>query len=216
MGMIRAAVFACLAPGLAPGLAAAHPHIFVDARVEVVISPEGLEAVRLTWIYDEFFSLLVTEDMGLDEDLDGTLTPPELEELAAYVLAWPEGYGGDLTVSVGGEPVALGARRETGFDFVEGRMVETHLREVRAPLDGPVTIRVFDPGYYTAYTVETPVTVTGGEGCEARIARADILAATDMVEELLYAMPQDEAEDFFPEVGEAFADTITVTCAGSS
>lgn len=210
--MVRVALIACLAPGLA----AAHPHIFVDAQVEVVIGADGLEAVRLTWIYDEFFSLLVTEDMGLDDDLDGTLTEAELEELAAYVLAWPEGYGGDLTVSVGGEPVALGARSEAGLDFVDGRMVETHLREVRAPVDGPVTIQVFDPGYYTAYTVEAPVKITGGAGCEAQIARADIMAATDMVEELLYAMPQDEAEAFFPEVGEAFADTITVTCAGST
>lgn len=200
----------------APGLAGAHPHIFVDAEVEIVVGAEGVEAVRLTWIYDEFFSLLVTEEMGLDPDLDGVLTDDELAVLSDYVLDWPEGFGGDLLVTAGAGPVALGAREEAGVAFEDGRMMESHLRPLAAPVAGPVTVKVFDPSYYTAYTIAAPVTVTGGEGCSVGIARADLVAATDMVEEMLYAMPQNEAEMVFPEVGEAFADTITVTCTGFS
>ena len=209
-------IFCSLALALLPGLAGAHPHVFIDTRVEVILDEDGLQAVRLTWVYDDFFSLLLTEDFGLDQDMDGELTPDELQQLADYVLAWPEGYAGDLIVEAGGRALPLGPRQQHELTYSEGRMAETHLRPVGAPLDGPISIKVFDPAYYPAYSTIGPVEVTGRDGCSARITRADLMAATDMVEEMLYNMPESEAEMMYPEVGESFADTITVTCAGSS
>lgn len=195
------------------GLATAHPHLFVDAEVELVFENDRLTAVRLVWTYDEFFSLLLTEDLGIDDDLDGTLTRGELSTLSNAVLDWPEGYVGDLYVTQAGQQLQLGARRDASVAFEDGQIVESHTRPVEAA-PGDVRVKVYDPGYYTAYTVVTPVTVSGSEACAAQVTRADLIAATERVDELLYAMPQDQAEMFFPEVGEDFADTITVTCGG--
>ena len=50
--------------------------------------------------------------------------------------------------------------------------------------------------------------------CSATILPADLDKAYTLVEELLYATPAAEVEEAFPEVGEAFADTVTVSCAG--
>ena len=194
--------------------AQAHPHLFVDARVALVHEGRSLQAVRLTWTYDEFFSLLLIEDLGIDSDMDGQLTEAELDTLSGAVLDWPEGYEGDLYVTQQGQPVQLGARQDASVAFEDGRVIERHTRPVTAAAPGGATVRVYDPGYYTAYTVVTPVTVSGTDACAAQVTRADLVAATETVDELLYGMPQDQAEAQFPQVGKDFADTIHVTCGG--
>lgn len=199
--------------GMLAAPAQAHPHLFVDAEVELVFQGDRLSEVRLVWTYDEFFSLLLTEDLGIDDDLDGVLSRGEMRTLGNAVLDWPEGFAGDLYVTQAGQQVPLGARRDASVAFEDGQVIERHTRLVEAA-PGDVTVEVYDPGYYTAYTVVTPVTVSGSDACAARVSRADLIAATERVDELLYAMPQDQAEMFFPEVGEDFADTITVTCGG--
>ncbi|MDX5401464.1 MAG: DUF1007 family protein, partial [Rhodobacterales bacterium] len=61
------------------------------------------------------------------------------------------------------------------------------------------------------YDLEGGVSVP--DACSLTIQPADLDRAYTMVEEALYknpAMPDDE----FPEVGEAFADTVQVSCKG--
>ena len=48
---------------------AAHPHIFVSTGLSFVLDGENrLTHVQVTWEYDELYSLLVTEDMGVDSE----------------------------------------------------------------------------------------------------------------------------------------------------
>ena len=70
-----------LAALVVPLPAHAHPHIFIDAAIEVVFAPDGrAEGVRLRWSYDDFFSLTLVAERGLDPDFDGVLTPEELAQ----------------------------------------------------------------------------------------------------------------------------------------
>jgi len=44
----------------------AHPHVFIDADATLIFSRSGkLQAVRLTWSYDEFFSLMRDSNTAL-------------------------------------------------------------------------------------------------------------------------------------------------------
>lgn len=201
---------------LLPVAATAHPHVFVDSRMEVVLQDGAVTAVRLTWTYDAFFSLMLTEDLGLDPDGDGVLTAAELDMLAATILDWPPEFGGDLVVSRGGEEVALGPRQDHRLDFVDGRMVETHLRPLAAPLlaDLPVTIENFDPYYYVSYTVHPEVILHGAEGCAMRHVPADPLAAQAEIDRLWQGLDIANAppEVTLPPVGYAFADRVEILC----
>jgi ABC-type uncharacterized transport system substrate-binding protein len=204
-----------------PVLAVAHPHVFVDTEVDIVFDGDGaLSGVRLTWVYDDFFSFLLTEELGLDPEGDMILTEEELATLTAFVLDWPEDFGGDLVVEQGGVPVALGRPREGVVELVEGRVRESHLRPVDLIVgaDAPVLVQVFDPYYYSAYDIVLPPRVTGAEACDAALQKADLHAAYSLVDEVLYGRPASDVgpEEDFPEVGYAFADTITVTCDASS
>jgi ABC-type uncharacterized transport system substrate-binding protein len=196
---------------LAAPAALAHPHIFVETGLTLVADDTGrLVGVEVSWTYDDFYSLLLLEDMGLDPDGDGALSAEELAKLDGFDLNWIEGYLGDLYLTAEGAPVALDTPQGRGTDVVAGRIVSRHFRSF-APQDGALILKAYDPTFYTAYDLEGGVVVP--DGCTLTIQPADLDRAYTMVEEALYknpAMPEDE----FPEVGEAFADTVEVTCNG--
>lgn len=197
---------------------AAHPHIFIDTTVELVIEDGQLSAVRMEWLYDDLFSLLLAEDMGLDQDADGSLQPAEAAVLSRRVTDWPPGYDGALHVRQGGRDLALGPPQSHRADFVDGRMVEMLTRRIDVPVDFdvPVEVMIYEPEYYSAYDLIAPVSVTGSgaEGCTASIVRPDIYAAQKEVEEMIGRLPEEVSpEEAFPAVGHKFSDRVVVTCA---
>ena len=198
--------------------AAAHPHVFVDATVEVLTEAGAVTGARLVWIYDDFFSLMMTEDLGIDADGDLVLTDDEAAQLEASVTDWPPDFAGDLVISGGGTDLPLGPREDHAVSVSDGRVVEAHRRPLAsaAPaIDGPVTVKVFDPYYYVAYTV-TGVTVTGDPSCQATLIRADLVAAQAEVDAVWAGLDVAGAgpDVQLPAIGEAFTDRVEVRCGG--
>ena len=216
-GMKRLALIAMLAP--APAFP--HPHIFVDVGLEVFLSAEGqLEAVKVTWAYDAFYSLLITEDYGLDTDGDAVLTPEEETQLAGFDMRWVEGFNGDLLAQLGAEELVLSGPTAATAAMQEGRIVTTHLRHVEgAPLiEGQALVfQPYDPTFYTAYDVRLAVKVSGMDGCMIGKTEPNLDEEMQNLQAALAQLgrDQDAVEMGFPEVGAAFATRIEVTCADS-
>ena len=214
-GMLR--MLSIITALVCPLQAAAHPHVFVQTKMTIVFAEDDSVAVRLDWIYDEFFSLLVSSDLGIGLDGDTVLAADEQALLDAQIAAWPEDYNGDLEVMQRDTVLALAEKRNHRMTFEDGVFRETHLRPVTKLLDpsAPLVVRAYDPTYYSAYDLLGPVVIEGRDDCTATIARADLNAAYSLVDELLYGRPASDVgpEEEFPEVGQAFADTVTVTCA---
>jgi ABC-type uncharacterized transport system substrate-binding protein len=193
-----------------PGMAPAHPHVFVDTGLRLIISDDGtLDGIEVSWTYDDFYSLLLFADLGLDPDGDSNLTPDEVRRLDGFDLQWIDGFEGDAYVLRDDVPVTLGAPQSRGVSVKDGLITTTHFRSVGVPADGLV-IKAYDPTFYTAYTLVGDVAVDGP--CTAEAVKADIDAAYAKAEELLYGGSYDPESDEYPEVGEAFADTVSVSC----
>ena len=210
--MLKLALLPCAAllASLGSVPAAAHPHIFIDAGLFVDVNEEGQAiAVEVTWTYDAFYSLLIFEEFEVDKDYDGALTPDELAQLQAFDLNWIEGFEGDLYVTSDQGKAVLGAPEAVETRVENGQIVTVHRRSLGVPANG-LMLRVYDPGFYSAYELTRGVEATGT--CAAFIDPADIEAATSALEELLFATPQSQIEAQFPAVGESFADTVTLTC----
>lgn len=203
----------------AAGPAAAHPHMFVTATVEVRIDDDGLLlGVGVIWAYDEFFSLLVTEELGIDPDGDLVLTPAETEALRVY-LEWPADFEGDMYLSSNDTPLPLAPLAEHEVSFTDAVVQEAFYRPLATPQDtvfAPVDVRIYDPFYYVAYEIVPAVVVTGRGGCVATLVKPDLLAANKLVDELLPGRAASDVgpDEQFPEVGLAFSDTIRVACGG--
>jgi len=208
-------VISCLLAGLLlPGAATAHPHVFVDTGLRIVLDDQGRVAgVEVVWAYDALYSMLTFEDMGLDPDYDGKLEPTEFGQLIGFDLKWIDGFEGDLYLEAGGKTLALGPPAPRALKVEDARIVSTHFRSLLEPVGaGGLILRAYDPTYYTAYDLTRGVEVNGP--CVAQVKPADLDAAYTLVEEVLYVTPARPGEDVFPEVGEAFADPVVIACPG--
>ena len=165
--------------------------------------------LRITWAYDEFYSLLVTEDRGVDPDYDGVLTEAEVASLNGFDMRWVEGFNGDTVLLNGGEEIALSSPQEVATTFSEGRIVTSHLRAVEgdAPDANGLVIKPYDPTYYTAYEVTQKVTVQGDDACRARVKMPEMNAALRELQQDLSALDAntDPNDVGLPEIGEALA-----------
>lgn len=216
---------AAAAVALLPQAAAAHPHVFIDAGIEAIFDADGrLSAVQVVWVYDEFYTMLSLDDYGMDPEFTGTVTEAERARLAAIYANWDPGFNGDLRPILDGREVALGGPTRVVADVRDARLVIAHRRAFDPPLalEGhEMVLRVYDPGYFTAYTIATDPVVTGRSDCTAEIRRPDRAAAEAELQAALddllaqgtdpYAL---EAE--FPAVGADFAEEVRLTCAGAS
>ncbi|MFT4014448.1 MAG: DUF1007 family protein [Paracoccus sp. (in: a-proteobacteria)] len=210
----------CLALScLHPAQAGAHPHEFIDTRITFRMDDGGrLEAIGVVWVWDDLTSMLIVEDLGMDGDGNGELTGEEKQRLAAQFSQWPEDYGGDLYLTWDGKPVELTGPMDMKADYLKGRLVLTYLRALPSRIDldrAPVTLQVYDPGYYAFYDLAGMPEVRGRDGCRVSIHKADIGAARKLYDRLLGQLTEEEImeQGKYPEVGGAFADRVVLECA---
>ncbi|MFA8385713.1 MAG: DUF1007 family protein [Pelagibaca sp.] len=205
-----------LALGLVAAPLGAHPHIFVDTALRFEINEaREVTGVTVTWTYDDFFTLLILEDYGLDPDGDSTLTKAELDTLFGFdLIEWPPGFEGDLYVYSYGEKIEMPRPKPIGIAVENGMITATHYREIPAVPVEAVEILQYDPTYYVAYDVSQGVTATDPD-CTAKITEPDQAAAQEAVDRELNG---GSMEDIFDEmrVGIHFSDSITISCAPHS
>lgn len=201
--------------------AAAHPHVFVDTRLDVVFDTAGrAEGVRISWTYDDLFSLVIIMDHEMDADFDGVLTAQELETLRGFDMNWIAGYPGDTYALLGTAPLALSGPSEWSVSYADARITSVHYRRFGAPTDldeTPLVVKVYDPTLYNGYTIIGEPTVTGRTDCTAEVVKPDRTAADLVLQTALDAMVNNiDVEAEFPAVGEAYSEEARITCAARS
>lgn len=215
---MRTPIFSALLACIPAVQVSAHPHVFVEVAVTIIYTNDRPAAVRLEWAYDDYFSLLLTADLGIDQDGDGILMPDELAALTASVKDWPDDYEGDLEVMQAGHVIALGPKEDHIVTYEGGILRETHTRPLVGAVDAalPLDVRPYDPYFYVAYDVTGGITIEGRDDCAGEVLAPDLDAANALVEKLLDGRPASDVgpTEEFPAVGNLFTQTVTFTCAG--
>lgn len=197
---------------LAPAAAVGHPHVFIDGGVDFVFDPEGrLSELRVTWVYDEMSSLFMFEDLGIDPGK--ALTAEEETALAAYQTEWIEGFEGDSYLRTDGKAVPLGGPQAPEAEVRDdGRAVIRFNRRVAEPFrPDDAVVEVYDPTYFTAYTVtDAPALEGSAEGCEASVEPYKPSGPLVALQLSLAEIGVDEDPD--DAVGALFADKVRLDC----
>lgn len=199
----------------------AHPHVFVDVGIEVILDDETrVTHVRVTWAYDDFYSLLIAEDRGMDKDGNGALTDAEQAELNGFDANWVPGYEGDVYLTIDGQPLVMSGPMKATATMVEGRIVSSHLREVTGTpaLDADtLVVKAYDPTYYTAYELTLPTTISGRDGCSIVRHDPDNQAELAKMQAFLMTLSAETnlEENDIPMLGENFASELRVSCPGT-
>lgn len=218
-------VLAALAGALLlPAAARAHPHVFIDAALVLDYDAAGqLVQVEVEWAYDAFYSLLIIEDLGLDPDGDGVLTPAEEAALQGFDAEWEPGFDGRLYLragqETGQEPVALEPPRGFGAAYRDGRLISRHVRPLARPLEGarPLVVQVYDPEFYVQFALPEPPAIRGAS-CRVDHRVGDPFAAADAYARAVAEALAEETDSridqdmLIVDIGPAGADRVDVRC----
>ncbi len=215
--LIIGCLVGCVAGVAAPEAVQAHPHVFVEARSELVFDDQQrIEAVRHVWRFDDAFTAFAVQ--GLDEDRDGTLSQEELQPLAKVNVDSLNEYDYFTALFVGNAEVAFTAPEEYWLDFADGRLTLFYTLPVEEPLlmDGQeAELQVYDPEYFVAFemTEKDPfVLVDAGSTCTMQVERPEELDyGTAQALAQIPASVRDLPQQFF-QVTQTLANTAKVRC----
>jgi ABC-type uncharacterized transport system substrate-binding protein len=157
--------------------ARAHPHVFADARLEIMASADGsVRSLRHLWRFDDLFSSTVL--MEFDKNADLQLDDAELKDVAGTVHASLAEYGYFQVVTIDGKDVTMQPPPQLVATFEDEQLTilfESIPREP-LPLAGKLTFAVYDPTFYTAldFTEDQNLAVVPmPAGCTRAVVRPD-------------------------------------------
>ena len=139
---------ACL---LTPLPAFAHPHIFVEARLEVLAADDGtLSELRNVWRFDEMFSSSVILDFDKNSDLK--LDATELAELGEVMRTSLEDFHYFTTITQDGKTIPIAKPDVIHVSYEDQQVLVFFAVKPKEPvhLKGTMTFGVYDPSLYTA------------------------------------------------------------------
>jgi ABC-type uncharacterized transport system substrate-binding protein len=172
MASAMAATFAAIAP------AGAHPHVFAEARLDVILSEDhqSVKALRHLWRFDDLFSSTVM--MEFDKNSDLKLDDNELKEVADTVHSSLAEFNYFQLVTQDGKDVAMTPPPHLMANFDNDQLIILFESEPKAPikLTGKIDIGVYDPTFYTAidFTEDSNITVEGlPSTCTSKVIRPD-------------------------------------------
>jgi len=204
---------------LAPVAAQAHPHVFVDARMEIV-GGKGAElaSVRNVWRFDELFSSSVVVDF--DVNGNGTLDPEEMEAVAETVRGSIAEWSFYTFLTTGGRDVKMEPPAQIRGLYDHGQITLLFEMKPAEPIDlakEKVTFSVFDESYFVAFDfpdaehfqlLDLPKT------CKRDYSRPDPDAdAEDWMAQVSMLKPDQTLPTDGINFAEALATKVDISCA---
>ena len=211
----RLAIITALLALALPHAAAAHPHIFVDSRLEVIGGADGnVQELRNVWRFDEVFSSSVLLDFDKNSDLK--LDEEELAELGETMRTSLGDYHYFTTLTVNGAPIGVQKPDVIHVSLNEGQILVFFAvkPDKPMPLKGRLTFGVYDPTMYTAIDFPTDKDLVA-EGpafakCQHKVVRPD-------PDEVLSQNSSTLTDAFFndptgTDMSKMFATRLELTC----
>ncbi|RYD29433.1 MAG: DUF1007 family protein, partial [Sphingomonadales bacterium] len=135
--------------------AAAHPHVFANSTVQIVVGADGrMVSLHNSWWMDELFSSSVVVDF--DKNGNGTLDPDELKAIGKQVGSSIAEWSYYTFVTQNGAKVPLTAppTLDVIFDAKRGQLRFSFSMAPAAPLElkgKTTTVSNFDDTYFVAF-----------------------------------------------------------------
>jgi ABC-type uncharacterized transport system substrate-binding protein len=203
-------VAALLALGSA---AAAHPHVAVTARAELLFDNGAVAGIRHAWTFDKAYSAFITQ--GLDANGDGVLAPEELQGLAKENTESLVDFEYFTVLKAGGVRQAFGAPRDYRMTYADEAVTLSYVLPLQKPAASAKTLalEVSDPTFFVAFTLaegDDAVRLAGAPGgCATTVTRPkpmDVAQQQNLSEAFFEALTA--SSDF----GAQFANRAIVAC----
>lgn len=162
---------------LAPVTASAHPHIFVEARLEVLAGADGnVQELRNVWRFDEVFSSSVL--MDFDKNTDLKLDPDELKEVGKTVRDSLADYDYYTNLSLNGKAIKVDKPDIINVDYQDGQLLMFFAVKPSEPMPlkgNKLSFGIYDPTLYTSinFPTDNELAVEGDafKSCKHQVVR---------------------------------------------
>ncbi|MCP1200388.1 DUF1007 family protein [Notoacmeibacter sp. MSK16QG-6] len=180
-------------------LAHAHPHVWAEARMEVVIEGDTVTALRHVWRFDDIFSATVI--LEFDKNTDNTLDTEELEEVGRVIRESTAEFDYFQSVTKDGKTAPMMPPPVINTDLQDGRLLVFFESRTMPPmpLNGKLSFGVFDPTFYTAIDFQNDSDMVS-EGLPANCKRTVIRPDPDQL-----------IQDYADNLDQFFYDTTDTT-----
>ncbi|MEF2550438.1 DUF1007 family protein [Aurantimonas sp. A2-1-M11] len=217
-----AAALAVMAATLAPGAAAAHPHVFAEAKVEIVGAPDGqLAAIRNIWRMDELFSSSVLVDF--DANANGQLDDSELVEVGSVVRESIAEWNFYTFVQADGKTVEMSPPNEIRTLWENGQLLMFFEMPAGEAVDlarSKLTVSNFDETFFVAFIFESQadfLMIDMPDTCAKNLVVPDEdEAAKQWMDSVAGLGPDETIPDDGVNYSQALATRVEVSCAAAS
>ncbi|MDR7222007.1 DUF1007 family protein [Aminobacter aminovorans] len=157
--------------------ASVHPHVFAEARLDVMLNPDNtVKSLRHLWRFDDLFSSTVL--MEFDKNSDLKLDDSELAEVSKTVFESIGEYNYFQVVTLDGKDIAMKPPANLVANFEDQQLIILFETEPKEPLKlaGKIDFGVYDPTFYTAidFTEDSNLNVAGlPSTCKQSVIRPD-------------------------------------------
>lgn len=154
---------------LMPCPVSAHPHVYVDARVDVVFDDAGLAGFKVTWVFDEMFSNMIAYDF--DTNGNHRFDPGEVEGVRKGAFSNLREFGYFTRIRIGGKPFAVKFVKDFSAMLRDGVMtyvffIPCHVRATAVAKE--IRFSMYDDTYYTDIALGSdPVKMVGAQRLHA-------------------------------------------------
>jgi ABC-type uncharacterized transport system substrate-binding protein len=192
--------------------AAAHPHVWVSVKSEVIYNAEGrVSGVRHAWTFDEAYSSFAVQ--GLDKNNDGRLSAAELQELAQINVESLHEFDFFTFAKASGAKQDFAQPVDHALSYDKAQLTLVFTLPLKAPSNPRMfTLEIYDPTWFVSFALadgDDAVKTTGAPaGCARTVTRPRPLDATQQ---------QRLSEDNFASLGGAnlgasFINRVMVAC----
>lgn len=195
--------------------ALSHPHIFAEARVEIVAADDGtLKELRNVWRFDDIFSSSVLMDFDKNSDLK--LDHSELKEIADTIRESLGDYSYFTFITKDGATSEVAKPEVFNVDFKDNQLLVFFVARPKTAITigGNMSFGVYDPTLYTAidFAKDEDMALEGKsfEACTRKVVRPD-------PDDVIAQNQANLTEAFFndpagTDMGKLFATRMEVTC----
>ncbi len=197
------------------GLPNAHPHVFVEANMEVIINDKGnFTELRHVWRFDELFSSTLVIDY--DTNTNGKLDENEIKVITTTIHASIGEYDFYTAMRAGEKVINFYEPEKLNTYMEDGQMIMFFTIEPENPHDfkkAPLRISASDTSYYVAFEFSEKNIILkdkAADNCKAKVTVPDYdeLYASDSqsLTEALFNNPDK------PDLGDQFFSWAEITC----
>jgi ABC-type uncharacterized transport system substrate-binding protein len=204
----------CTTASLAASPAYPHPHVFAEAKLNLMIGANGaVEKLSHIWVFDDVFSSTVLVEFDANQDLK--LDDAELKEVQNTIVDSIGEYNYFQTIQNNGAEVKMLRPPNLTAKMDDQTLVIAFdsSPEKTLPLHGTVSFGIYDPTFYTAIDFVEDSDMKSGNlpaGCASKVVRPD-------GEEAMAQNQKNLTESFFQttdpaNMSQLLATRLEVTC----